>query len=130
VVTSGAPLAGIIDKLLVGIIDKLKFVGHGLQFGKLPNDRLNVAPHHRLASREANLLYAQANKDLANILDFFVGEHLLFWSDRRLAVRQAVEASKVAPVSQRNAQIADCPAVRIFELCGHFFIQSDNNTLA
>jgi len=55
---------------------------------------------------QPHLLNSQVNKDVADVFDLFVREHLLFRGNRRLAVRQAIEAAKIAAVGHRHAQIA------------------------
>src|SRR5438105_2109882 len=74
---------------------------------QLTDDYFNVLAHHRLAAGQTDLFDAQLDEDVAHVLDLFVREHLLFRSNWRLTVRQAVEAAKITAISQRNAQIAD-----------------------
>ena len=91
----------------------------GFQLREFLDDRLDVAAHHRLAASQTDLLNAQRDKDVADVFDLFVGEHLLFRRNGRLAVRQAIETTKIAAVGQRHAQIAYRPVVGIFEDGGH-----------
>src|SRR5215813_4372216 len=85
------------------------------QLRELEDDLLDLAPHHRLAARQADLFNAQFDEDVAGIFNLFVSEHRFFWSDGRLAMRQAIEAAKVTTVRKRHTQIANGPVVRIFE---------------
>jgi hypothetical protein len=80
---------------------------------ELPNDRLDIAAQHGLAAGQPQLFDAQRHEYLANVINLFVREHLLFGRDRRLAVRQAVETTEVTPIRQRNAQVANGTVVRI-----------------
>ena len=98
------------------LIDQLKFVGHRrFQLCQFTDDGLDIAPHHRLAAGESNLFNSQLNKNVTEVFNLFVRKHLLFRSDRRLAVRQTIEAAKVAAIGQRHAQIANRATIGIFE---------------
>src|SRR2546425_6677129 len=89
------------------------------QLRQLKNDLLDVATHHGFAAGQSNLLNAQLNKNIAGVLDLFVREHLLFWRDWWLAMRQAIKAAEVAAVCQRDAQIANRSVVRVSQNSGH-----------
>src|SRR4051812_37647326 len=91
-----------------------------LENRKLADDGLYVAAHHRLAARQPDFFDAERDEDFRDVLNLLVSEHLGFRRNRRLAVRQAVEAAKIAAVRQRHAQVAYPPAVRIFEQSSHF----------
>ena len=107
--------------LFFGSGDKLKFVGHRrFQSREFEDDLLDVAAHHRLAAGQTNFLNPEFDKDVAGVLDLFVREHLFFRCNRRLAMRQAIEAAKVAAVGQRHTQIANRSIVGVFEKCGHY----------
>src|SRR5215213_9980548 len=84
-----------------------------LQARKLLDDGFDIAAQHRLAACQTELLDAQADKYLANVVDLFIREHLLFRGDGRLAVRQAVETTKVTAVREGHAQVANRTVVRI-----------------
>src|SRR5205085_10587586 len=71
------------------------------------DERLDVAPKHRLAARQANLLDAERNKNLGRELYLLIREHVgLRRGLRRRAVRQAVEAAEVTLIRHRHAQVA------------------------
>src|SRR6266567_2623054 len=76
----------------------------------------------------SRLIVMRSNPDVFNL---FVREHLLFRSNRRLAMRQAIEAAKIAAVGQRHAQIADSAAIGISESTGYCHVTDScrNNTL-
>src|SRR6266850_2310843 len=77
-----------------------------LECGELANDHLNILAHHRLAAGQTNLFNAELDENIADVLDLFIRKHLLLWRNRRLAVRQAIEAAKITAVGERHAQIA------------------------
>ncbi len=105
-------------KITVGRESKIE-QAFQFQLCQFTDDRLNIAAHHWFAAGQTNLFNSQLNKNVADVFNLFVREHLLFRRNRRLAVRQTIEAAKVAAIGQRHAQIANRAVIRVSEVAGH-----------
>ncbi len=85
-----------------------------VELRQLRDEPLQVAPHERLSSRDADLAHAALDEDACDACDLFERQQLAPIEERMVtAVRllgHAVDAAEVAAVGDRDAQIAQRPA--------------------
>src|ERR1041384_6706655 len=84
-----------------------------LQSRKLLDNRFDIAAQHGFAAGEPELFNTQRHKYLADVVDLFVREHLLFRRDRRFTVRKTIETAEVTTVRQRHTQVANRAVIGI-----------------
>jgi hypothetical protein len=81
------------------------------------DQRREFAPHQRLAAGQADGVDAETGEEADESLDLLEGEDFVTRDPVHPLGRHAVAAAEVAAVGDRHPQIADQPAVRVFE--GH-----------
>ena len=78
---------------------------------------LDVAPHERLAAGQAQLLDAGGREDARKPLDLLERQQLVAREEAVVApvdlARHAVDAAEVAPVGDRDAEVAERSAERV-----------------
>jgi hypothetical protein len=79
----------------------------------LASQFFDIFSDERLAASQADFFDAERDKNFGNIRNLLEREDSIFAGESGLAVRQAIEAAKVAAVCQRNAQVADYSVVSI-----------------
>ena len=84
---------------------------------KQRNQLRQVLAHQRLAAREPDLFHAQTDEDARHARNFLEREDRAVRQERVARVehfaRHAVHAAEIAPVGDRDAQVARLPAERI-----------------
>ena len=89
------------------------------QAGQLRHEHRQVGPHGRLAAGEADAVDVEAlHEDPGQALDLLEGEQVLPGQPRHALGRHAVRAAEVAPVGDRDPQVADGTAEGVDQVVG------------
>ncbi len=106
---------------ILGIAGELAAVGGERQLverarlqvpAERPEQGHDAAPHQRLAAGETQLAHAQPHEGGAHAVELFQRQNLGFGQEGHV-FRHAIDAAKVAPIRDGDAEIADVPAERI-----------------
>src|SRR5262245_25496454 len=84
-------------------------------FGQALDQAFQIASQHRLAASHAQFIDPEADENLRQVNDLFVGQDLRLGLPLHCLFGHAVEAAEIAAVGDRNAQVANGAAVTVFK---------------
>src|SRR5215510_2210015 len=86
----------------------------GLELRQFLDQALDISSHHRFTPGDPQFIDAETDENFREREDLYITEDFCFRLPFHRFFRHAVETTEITAVGNRDAQIADRPAITVF----------------